>query len=111
MPNGRIHASTSMPAGAICALSKCSSENDLERFVESLGGTIGGYMGGILPDWIDPPLHPGHRSLAHGMAPVTACAAVWYQNLDGWQNHLRRIADRHAYCLAVSADFACTAEP
>jgi hypothetical protein len=81
----------------------------LVKILESAGGAVGGYIGGILPDWIDPPFHPGHRSLAHGLAPVTTGAAFWYWTLDDWQNHLRQIADHHAQCRARSTDFASTA--
>ena len=105
MPNGPVHALTSTPAGAVYSLYKFNNQNSLARLFESTGGSIGGYIGGILPDWIDPPLHPGHRSFAHGLGPVLTGAAFWYRSLDDWQNDLRQIADQHANCRARSTDF------
>lgn len=109
MPNGPIHALTSTAAGVACSLYKSNNQSGLARFFESSGGAIGGYIGGILPDWVDPPLHPGHRSLGHGLAPVATGVAFWHRSLDDWQNHLRQIADQHAYCRATSTDFASSA--
>jgi hypothetical protein len=40
--------------------------------VEVIGGLLAGNLGARLPDVFDPPTHPGHRSLAHGMAPIAA---------------------------------------
>jgi len=109
MPNGPVHALTSTPAGAAYSFYKSINESGLARFFESTGGAIGGYIGGVLPDWIDPPLHPGHRSLAHGLAPVVTGVGSWYRSLDDWQKHQRQIADQHAYCRAMSMDFDSTA--
>ena len=109
MPNRPVHALTSMPAGAAYSLYKSNNQSGLATALESAGGALGGYLGGILPDWIDPPLHPGHRSLVHGLTPVPTGAAFWYRNLDDWQNHLRQVADQHAYGRAMSTDLASTA--
>jgi len=109
MPNHPVHALTSTPAGAGYSFYKSNNKNSLARFVESAEGAIGGCIGGILPDWIDPSLHPGHRSLAHGLGSVATGAAFWYRRLDDWQNQLRQIADQQACCRAESTDFATTA--
>jgi hypothetical protein len=77
--------------------------------METLGGALGGYCGGILPDCIDPPFHPGHRALGHGFVPVAAAANFWYQGLDGWQNQLRLLADEQGYRRSLSFDPAATA--
>jgi len=108
MPNRPIHVLTSVPAGVVYSFYKSNNQNGLPRIIESAGGTLGGYIGRILPDWFDPPRHPGHRSLAHGLAPVATGAAFWYRSLDNWQDHPRQIADQHAYCRATSTDFAST---
>lgn len=104
MPNRPFHIATSTPAGAGYAFYKANQQNGLARAVEALGGALGGYCGGILPDCIDPPFHSGHRSLGHGLVPVAAAGTIWNQVLDGWQNQLRRIADEHNYRRSLSAD-------
>ena len=107
MPNRPVHALSSTPAGAAYSFYKSNNQSGLAKLLESAGGALGGYIGGILPDGIDPPLHPGHRSLAHGLAPVTTGATFWYRSLDDWKNHLRQVADQ-AYGRAMSTDFAST---
>jgi hypothetical protein len=109
MPSHPFHAATSTPAGAGYAFYKANQQNGLARTIEVLGGALGGYCGGILPDCIDPPFHPGHRSLAHGIVPVATAGAIWNQGLDGWQNQLRRLADEHNYRRSLAADPAAVA--
>ena len=72
MPNRPFHVATSTPVGVGYALYKANNQNGLARTMEAFGGALGGYWGGILPDCIDPPFHPGHRSLGHGFVPVAA---------------------------------------
>lgn len=108
MPNRPIHIATSTPAGAGYAFYKSNSQNDLSRLLETLGGAAGGYVGGILPDGIDPPIHPGHRSWGHGLAPVAAATVVWNQGLDGWQDRLRQHANYHAQLRTQATDLLST---
>jgi hypothetical protein len=86
------------------ALYKANKQNDLARVLESIGGAVGGYCGGTLPDLIDPPFHPGHRSIGHGVFPVFLGATVWSQGLDGWQNRWRQLADEHAVLRSQAAN-------
>ena len=109
MPNRPIHIATSTPAGAGYAFYKANNQNDLSRLLETLGGAGGGYLGAILPDRIDPPFHPGHRSWGHGLGPVTAATAVWNQKLDGCQDSLRQQANYHAQLRTQSTDLLATA--
>ncbi len=109
MPNSPIHIVTSTPAGAGYAFYKAKNQNDLTKFWETLGGAAGGYVGAILPDRVDPPIHPGHRSWGHGLGPVTAATVVWSQGLDEWQNSLREYADHHGQLRAQATDLLSTA--
>jgi hypothetical protein len=103
MPNSPFHIATSTPAGAAFAFYKANYQNDLARFLETLGGAAGGYVGGVLPDRLDPPFHPGHRSWGHGVGPVAAGAVAWASSVDGWQDGLRRRADQHALLRAQAS--------
>ena len=109
MPNRPLYIATSTPVGAGYALYKVHNKNSLARIFETAGGALGGYLGGILPDPIDPPLHPGHCSLGHGFCPVVAGTVVWNQGIHDWQDHLRQLADQHAYWRARSTGFATSA--
>jgi len=60
--------------------------------IEAIGGAIAGIPGGRLPDIIDPPSHPRHRSVGHGIAPC-ATALVWViQKIPDAQQWLREQA-------------------
>lgn len=50
----------------------------------------------MLPDIIEPAIHPGHRSVAHGAAPAVALGVLASRHLDSWQASLRARADRQA---------------
>ena len=104
MPNRPFHIATSTPVGAGYACYKSSNQNELARVLESLGGALGGYCGGVLPDLIDPPFHPGHRSIGHGVYPVLTAATIWQQGIDGWQQHGRQLADQHAVHRSQATD-------
>jgi hypothetical protein len=56
---------------------------------------VGGLLGGLLPDILDPPLHPGHRALAHAVLPVGVGATSWVGALDNWQKNLRDQVDEY----------------
>jgi hypothetical protein len=104
MPNRPIHIATSAPVGAAYAFHKANNQDGLAKITESIGGAVGGFWGGVLPDVIDPPYHPGHRSIGHGFLPVIAGATVWNQQLDGWQTQCRQLADEHAFRRSRSTD-------
>jgi hypothetical protein len=105
MPNKPVHLATSGSAGMICAYMNVSANGTgVDRFLEVAGGGLGGALGGLLPDIFDPPCHPHHRSLAHGLLPVAAGAGVWGQGLVGWQVSLRNQADAFALKRANTVD-------
>lgn len=104
MPNRPIHVAVSTPVGAGYAAYKAKDINGLPGSLEVIGGGLGGFVGGLAPDWIDPPCHPGHRAVGHGALPVAGVAIYWQQNLDAWQQNLRRIADDHMQRQSIATD-------
>jgi hypothetical protein len=104
MPNCTLHLHSSSGAGVVFASHKFLGSNEMHGFLELLGGAFGGGVGGILPDRVDAPVHPRHRSMANAIIPVAAAAAFWANGLDTWQSHLCLLADRHAWVQAVSSD-------
>jgi hypothetical protein len=70
--------------------------------VETLGGALEGFAGGVLPDRIDRPDSPYHRAQAHSIG-ITGCVGwILNQNLPEWQSWLRAQADRYAMLRAQS---------
>jgi hypothetical protein len=105
MPNKPVHLVTSGSVGTICAyMNAPTSGAGTDRFLEVAGGVLGGVLGGLLPDVFDPPCHPHHRSLAHGVLPVIAGAGVWVLGLAGWQTHLREQAEAYSRLRVSTVD-------
>jgi hypothetical protein len=95
MPNRRVHQAIGAAAGAGYAACRVRSENASHDWAEVLGGTFGGILGGAMPDQIDPPVNPRHRSLGHGVIPSVAVVKLYYGRLDHIQARLRGNADEH----------------
>lgn len=95
MPNRETHVAVGATAGLACAVVNSLNQDCLDIAIELFGGLCGGSAGAMLPDLIDPPCHPRHRSLGHGLVPVGSAAALWAKNLHFWQNRLRELADQH----------------
>lgn len=102
MSDGRTHRAIGTLAGGGFALAKAQQQRPEHLLLEVLGGLVVGNLGARLPDVFDPPTHPGHRSLAHGIAPVAAVGRAAVRGLDGAQVRLRAEADRRA-ALPASA--------
>lgn len=67
MPRRSTHVTAGVVAGATWAFHHARNELPADQLVEVLGGAIGGWVGGVLPDLLDPPTTPSHRHLAHGL--------------------------------------------
>jgi hypothetical protein len=60
---------------------------------ETIGGFVSGWLGGALPDWIDPPTSPNHRNFGHGIATVAGAVAWTADFVLDLQEKLRAQAD------------------
>jgi uncharacterized membrane protein YfcA len=67
MPRRDTHVTVGVAAGAVWAYYHARNEHPVDQAVEVLGGAIGGWFGGLLPDVLDPPTTPRHRDMAHGL--------------------------------------------
>jgi membrane-bound metal-dependent hydrolase YbcI (DUF457 family) len=96
MANGKTHRAVGAIAGGAYAYHRARYQPPAHALIETLGGVLAGVAGARLPDIFDPPLHPGHRSIAHGLVPVAAAGRAGVMALDRWQACLRADADRRA---------------
>ena len=96
MPNGRTHRVVGAAAGSAYALYRAGHQAPAHALIETLGGALAGAVGARLPDVLDPPLHPRHRSLAHGLVPVAVAGRVGAMALDRCQVRLRAEAEHRA---------------
>jgi hypothetical protein len=67
---------------------------ELPIAAEAIGGFAGGWLGGALPDIIDPPTSPQHRNFGHGVATVAGVVTWTADALMDLQERLRSQADR-----------------
>ena len=104
MSHGRARRAIGTLAGGGFALARAQQQPPEHLLLEVLGGLVAGNLGARPPDAFDPATHPGHRSLAHGIAPVAALRRAAVRGLDGAQAQvrLRAGADRRS-ALRASA--------
>lgn len=58
-------------SGAGLAAYRAHKRPGADVVAELIGGYVGGRLGGSLPDIIDPPTSPRHRSIGHGVVPIS----------------------------------------
>jgi LexA-binding, inner membrane-associated putative hydrolase len=104
MPNHNVHWPVGTASGGAYALYMGYGQPARHVVAETLGGAVGGFAGGVLPDWIDTPDSPHHRAEAHSMAITGTAGWILNQNLTEWQSRLRAQADCFATRRAQSLE-------
>lgn len=67
MPDGRTHTCVGITAGLGFAAYQAKEQKGLDFLIEMLGGAVGGWSGGRLPDILEPAISSWHRSTAHSL--------------------------------------------
>ncbi len=102
--NGHAHKQVGGPTGAVAAFALARKQTPAARIVETFGGYVGGVVGARLPDIIDPPTCPHHRSIGHGIVPVGLASRACLDRIPAWQEQLRRSAEEHSVAAAQTTD-------
>ncbi len=68
MPGRKTHRKAGAVSGALYAGYRAKNQAPMGLFVETLGGAVGGMIGGALPDVLEPAVSSWHRSTAHSCA-------------------------------------------
>jgi len=98
VPSRAEHIAVGVPAGIVFCMYKAPAANGSAILWETVGGAFGAVPGALLPDFIDVPSCPNHRSVAHGAVPVGGLAYLALDYLDSGQAWLR--AEAHRQSLA-----------
>ena len=97
MSNGREHRRVGFAVGGFAAFVASDEGSALwHRLVETLGGMIGGWAGGKLPDILEPAVHGWHRDLAHSMTTAGGIVAGTAKAAASWQCGCRSRAEYFA---------------
>src|SRR5690606_28823154 len=86
--NGKLHRRVGTAVGAGTALARSLDQDAPAMLAETLGGAVGGWVGGALPDVLEPATSPRHRSVCHSWATAGS--------LLTWAN--ARVADGQQFC-------------
>jgi hypothetical protein len=89
-----VHGALGLAAGVLSAAYQAHNETGYRFLAEVIGGAAGGRAGSKVADIIDPPLHPRHRSVGHGVAQNATALAAYLEALPRWQAALRQLSER-----------------
>jgi uncharacterized membrane protein YeaQ/YmgE (transglycosylase-associated protein family) len=107
--NRKTHVSAGIVCGAAAALYMAREQQGGAFVGEVLGGSLGGFVGALLPDKFEPPIHSWHRSTAHSVAAAGAIASTAMQSVAAWQQLCRNKAVHHEALRASAGDPALQA--
>lgn len=93
MPNRDLHRPTGVILGFSASLLLASHARSPRPGLEALAGAVGGWIGGALPDWIDPADSPNHRSAGHSVLGAGSVLVFSIVRLRSWQCWFRRQAE------------------
>lgn len=65
MPDLKTHKYIGAGAGAVYASYQAKDQPNNAWLLEVIGGGVGGYLGGMLPDKLEPALSSWHRGICH----------------------------------------------
>jgi membrane-bound metal-dependent hydrolase YbcI (DUF457 family) len=74
--DGKTHRLVGAGTGAVVAGFRAKQQKDHHWWAEVAGGALGGYVGGQLPDLLEPAISPWHRDVAHSCTAGGAIIAM-----------------------------------
>lgn len=104
MSNRSTHAAFAIPSGGALAMYQARSQSPTHQLIEISAGLLGGYVGGRLPDLVDPPDSPNHRGIGHSIFSITVAGTIIFNKLSDWQEWFRELADKAKLRAEATAD-------
>jgi membrane-bound metal-dependent hydrolase YbcI (DUF457 family) len=98
MPSRKQHAQIGMISGGGYAFYRARNAPADHALAETVGGILGGYIGGLLPDLLEPATSSYHRDIAHSVA---AGGLLHFVKVAEWEAMCRENAAR---CLSLKPD-------
>lgn len=67
MPDRKVHSIIGSTSGAAFYLIESYDKKEDFHLGNCMAGTLGGLLGGVMTDYLDPPNNPNHRKFAHSI--------------------------------------------
>jgi hypothetical protein len=93
MPDAKTHKLVGAGTGAIYAGYRAKDQSNPNWWVEVAGGAVGGYVGGLLPDILEPATSPQHRDLAHSWVAGGGIVGL-HSAIEAWEAACRENAEK-----------------
>lgn len=100
--NRTAHVNAGVACGAVTSIALACDDDRADVFLEMLGGAIGGWLGGRLPDLLEPATNPDHRAIFHSLTVGGGGNALAFSKLPQLQADLR---ERARQCTAAGDDW------
>ncbi len=91
--DGKTHRAVGAGSGFVVALVRSEGQDGWKRFVEGLGGGVGGYLGACAPDVLEPAVHSWHRSGCHSVTAGASVVLGAKRAVGAWEKKCRKMAD------------------
>jgi hypothetical protein len=89
MPNRNVHVPVGMASGLAYSLYLTRDQQGNDRFLEVIGGLVGGYWGGRLPDVLEPANNSMHRAFAHSTTTGASLVLGTHAVAQEWAQFFR----------------------
>jgi hypothetical protein len=94
MPRRKTHVRAGVISGGVVAAYRARNGSPASRILEAVGGMLGGWVGGQMPDELEPASLGGcHRSFCHSWSALIAGVQVMDATITGWERQCRKNAD------------------
>lgn len=91
--NGETHRMVGLATGAGYAAFQAKEQPGIGLVMEMLGGGVGGFWGGRLPDDLEPAISSWHRDSAHSVSVGAGIVAAMRTKVPAWQDFCREQAE------------------
>jgi len=97
MADRKTHIVAGITAGIGYAAYQAKEQSTPNRLTEIAGGGVGGYLGALLPDILEPGVSSWHRGTAHSWSAGAGIVSL-RDRLAGWEKFCREQAEN---CKAI----------
>jgi len=104
MASRRAHVAVGIPSGVVAGVYAARQQKHDWLITESVGGGMGGYVGALLPDVLEPAVSSWHRSTCHSWAAVGVAVQTVPEQIRRWQAYCRAQASDHESQRDASED-------